>query len=205
MAEHSYDDPAFAAKEKFVTEALAEFKPGRVLDAGANTGHFSVLAAQTGAAVVAIDLDPVCIGEIWRREREKKSNILPLVVNLARPTPALGWHNRESLSFLDRAAGAFDGVLMLALLHHLLVTERIPLGAILELAVELTTNLLVIEFVAPQDAMFQRLTRGRGHLHAALDEKAFEQACAAHFEIVRSLALPGTQRTMYCLKKRGLR
>ncbi len=49
MATHSYDDPAFAAKEKFVREALDEFKPARVLDAGANTGHFSALAAQAGA------------------------------------------------------------------------------------------------------------------------------------------------------------
>lgn len=205
MAAHSYDDPAFAAKEKFVREALAEFQPMRVLDAGANTGHFSALAAQAGATVVAIDLDPVCVGEIWRRAREKKLNILPLVVNLARPTPATGWRNRECPSFLDRATGAFDGVLMLALLHHLLVTERIPLGEILGLAAELTTSLLVIEFVAPQDAMFQRLTRGRGHLHAGLDEKVFVEACAAHFEIVKSLALPGTHRTLYCLKKKGSR
>jgi hypothetical protein len=203
MGAHSYDDPAFAAKEKFVGDALAEFKPARVLDSGANTGHFSALAAQAGAAVVAIDFDPVCVGEIWRRAREKRLNILPLVVNLARPTPATGWRNRECPSFLDRARGAFDGVLMLAVLHHLLVTERIPLGEILALAAELTTALLVIEFVAPQDAMFRRLTRGREELHAALDERVFAQACAAHFDIVRVLALPGTRRTLYCLKKKG--
>jgi len=205
MSAHSYNDPAFAAKERFVSEALAEFKPARVLDAGANTGHFSALAAQAGAAVVAVDLDPVCVGEIWRRACEMKLNILPLVVNLARPTPATGWRNQESLSFLDRATGTFDGVLMLALLHHLLVTERIPLGEILGLAAELTTALLVIEFIAPQDAMFQRLTRGRVHLHTVLNETAFAEACAAHFEIVRTLSLPGTRRTMYCLRRKGAR
>jgi SAM-dependent methyltransferase len=203
MAAHNYEDPAFAAKEEFVKEALAEFKPARVLDAGANTGHFSALAAQAGAAVVAIDLDPVCVGEMWRRAREKKLNILPLVVNLARPTPPVGWRNQECPSFLDRATGAFDGVLMLALLHHLLVTERIPLEEILGLAAQLTTALLIIEFVAPQDPMFRRLTRGREDLHAALDKRVFQEACAAHFEIVRSLTLPGAQRTLYCLKKRG--
>ena len=179
-----------------------EFKPARVLDAGANTGHFSALAAQAGAEVVAVDLDAACVGAIWRRAREQKLNILPLVVNLARPSPALGWQNRETPSFLDRAAGAFDGVLMLALIHHLLVTERIPLEAILRLAADLTTSLLVIEFVEPQDEMFRRLTRGREALHASLDVAAFERACLAYFEIVRSLALPGTHRRMYCLKRR---
>jgi SAM-dependent methyltransferase len=203
MATHSYDDPAFAAKEKFVNEALREFKPARVLDAGANTGHFSALAAQSGAEVVAVDLDAVCAGAIWRRAREQKLNILPLVVNLARPSPALGWRNAERPSFLDRATGAFDGVLMLALIHHLLVTERIPLEEFLRLAYDVTNSLLVIEFVEPEDEMFRRLTRGREQLHAALDVKMFEQACTPYFEIVRFLALPGTRRRMYCLKRKG--
>lgn len=204
MDTHSYDDPAFAAKEKFVREALAEFKPKRVLDAGANTGHFSALAAQSGAEVVAIDLDATCAGAIWNQAQKEKSNILPLVVNLARPSPALGWRNNECASFLDRAAGRFDGVLMLALIHHLLVTERIPLEEILRLASELTSQLLVIEFIEPQDAMFRRLARGREALHASLDAAVFEKSCMKYFEIVRSLSLPGTQRRMYCLKKKGV-
>ena len=203
MATHSYADPAFAAKEKFVSEALREFKPARVLDAGANTGHFSALAAQAGAEVVAVDLDAACAGAIWRRAREQKLNILPLVVNLAHPSPALGWRNGECPAFLDRATGAFDGVLMLALIHHLLVTERIPLEEILRLAYELTHSLLMIEFIEPRDDMFRRLTRGREELHATLDATMFEQACTPYFEIVRSLALPGTQRRMYCLKRKG--
>jgi SAM-dependent methyltransferase len=202
MATHSYDDPALAAKEQFVSEALREFKPARVLDAGANTGHFSALAAQAGAEVVAIDIDPVCVGTIWRRGREQKLNILPMVVNLTHPSPALGWRNSECPSFLDRATGAFDGVLMLALIHHLLVTERIPLEEIFRLAAQLTNSLLIIEFIAPEDEMFRRLTRGRAHLHATLDVTVFEKVSAIHFEIVKSLALPGTRRRLYCLKRK---
>jgi SAM-dependent methyltransferase len=203
MATHSYDDPAFAAKEQFVRAALEEFKPARVLDAGANTGHFSELAARTGAAVVAIDIDPVCAGAIWQRVRQENLDVLPLVVDLARPSPALGWRNGECASFLDRAVGNFDGVLMLALIHHLLVTERIPLADILQLAAQLTTRLLVVEFVSPQDAMFRRLTRGREHLHDQLDEQKFEQACQPYFEIMRYLDLPGTHRRLYCLQRKA--
>ena len=66
-------------------------------------------------------------------------------------------------------------------LHHLQVTERILLDEIMGLAAELTTALLIIEFVAAQDAMFNRLTRGLDYLHAGLDERTFETACAAHF------------------------
>ncbi|HEY3856984.1 MAG TPA: methyltransferase domain-containing protein [Verrucomicrobiae bacterium] len=204
MKTHSYDDPAFSAKEKFVSDALKRFAPARVLDAGANTGHFSRLAARLGAEVVSIDIDPTCVGQIFAKASEEKMNILPLVVDLARPSPSVGWLNDECPSFLDRARGAFDGVLMLALLHHLLVTERVRLEQAMELAASLTTSILVIEFVAPEDAMFRRLTRGRDNLHSTLDTKSFEAACDAHFEIIESLALPGTKRTMYCLKKKSL-
>ena len=203
MATHSYTEPAFAAKEQFVDAVLREFKPARALDVGANTGHFSALAARAGAEVVALDLDAACVGSLWLRARAEKLNILPLVVDLSRPSPALGWRNSECPSFLDRAIGAFDCVLMLAVIHHLLVTERIPLPEILGLASELTTSVLVVEFVAPEDDMFRQLTRGREHLHASLNEAMFERTCRERFDIVKSLALPGTRRRLYCLKRKG--
>ena len=202
METHSYDQPAFVEKEKFVREALAEFRPARVLDAGANTGHFSRLAAAGGAEVVAMDLDAACVGRIWASAREKELKILPLVVNLARPTPGTGWRNAESAPFLGRATGRFDGVLMLALIHHLLVTDRIPLDEILRLASGLTNQLLVIEWIDPEDAMFRRLTRGRGQLHASLDAAAFESACKKYFNIIRGVTLPGTARRLYCCRRK---
>lgn len=203
MATHSYTEPAFAAKERFVRETLAEYHPRDVLDVGANTGHFSGLAAESGARVVAIDIDPTCVGAIWRRARDRAQPILPLVVNLARPTPALGWNYRENPSFLQRAAGRFDCVLMLAVLHHLLVTERIPLAEVLALAARLTTRTLVIEFVAPDDDMFRQLTRGRDELHAGLTVAAFEAASARWFTIEHAEDLPETRRRLYRLHKRS--
>lgn len=178
------------------------FRPKRVIDVGANTGHFSFLAAQAGASVVSIDYDPVCVGAIWQQAAQKGLDILPLVVDLSRPTPAVGWRNRECPSFLERARGAFDGALMLAVIHHLLVSERIPLSEILRLAADLVTRFAVIEFVGPEDSMFRRLTRGRDALHADLDKEVFERACAPYFEIVRLLHTPDTHRWLYLLRKR---
>ena len=205
----SYEAAAFAAKERFIDEGLAQLKPRRVLDVGANTGHFSLRAAKAGAEVVAIDADPACVGAIWRQARELprnlSGNILPLVVDVSRPPPALGWRNRECASFLGRAAGTFDCVMLLAVIHHLLINERVPLDEILGLAAELTSEFLAIEFIAPEDEMFRELARGREDLHIELTQAAFEAACGEHFEIVRSLALPGTQRRLYWLRKKGVR
>jgi hypothetical protein len=90
---------------------------------------------------------------------------------------------------------------MLAVLHHLLVTERIPVEEVFELAANMTTRWLVIEFVSPQDEMFKTLARGRDHLHAGFTRASFEAACQRLFRIVRSEQLPGTDRWMYLLEK----
>jgi SAM-dependent methyltransferase len=181
---------------------MQDFAPRQVLDVGCNTGHFSAIAARAGAGVVAIDYDPVVLGDVWRNARSEKLNILPLAVNLTRPTPGIGWRNQECGSFLERARGKFDAVLMLAVIHHMLVTERVPLSDIIHLAAELTTDILVIEFISPEDSMFQRLTRGREELHKDLTPALFEDFCKTHFDIVRTQHVEGSTRWLYLLRKR---
>jgi SAM-dependent methyltransferase len=201
-ANNNYTESHFKAKNDFIEGALAEFRPRKALDVGCNTGHYSAMAARHGASVVSIDSDPVVVGETWRRARAERLDMLPLVINLTRPSPATGWRNAECPSFLDRARGSFDAVMMLAVLHHMLVSERIPLPEIIDLASELTTDLLIMEFVSPEDSMFRRLTRGRDHLFAGLSPEVFEDSCRRKFEIVRSQHIGGTSRWLYLLRKR---
>lgn len=202
MATHSYSADAFRCKEEFVAGAMDAAKPSCVLDVGCNTGHFSRLAARHGAGVVAIDADPISVAETLEAAEATDLDILPLVVNLARPSPPVGWRNGECLSFLERARGQFDLVLLLAVLHHLLVSERIPLRDVLELVSELTRAWAIIEFVGPDDVMFARIARGRADLHRDLTEASFEAACRLRFDIVRRQSLPGTHRSLFLLRKR---
>ncbi len=197
----SYSDNQFRAKNDFVERAVSETKPQTVLDIGCNTGHFSAIAARAGARVVAVDVDPVVVGSTCRRASEEKLDILPLVVNIARPTPATGWRNAEYSGFLSRATGSFELVLMLATLHHLLVTERIPLDEILLLASELTTKFAIIEYVAREDPMFQQIARGRDELHAGFTRESFETACRRRFSIVNAQPIKDDLRWLYLLRK----
>jgi SAM-dependent methyltransferase len=200
---HSYPDPAFRAKEDFLRSFLQNSKPQRILDVGANTGHFSALAARENTDVVSIDSDAACIGALWQRAQSEGLNILPLVVDFSWPSAGQGWRNGEYKSFLERAAGAFDAVVMFGVLHHLLVAERIPLAAVLEVAARLTHRWLLIEFIPPQDPMFQILARGRDSLHADLTRSGFEDACSGSFDLVRSQQLPGMERWLYLLRRRS--
>jgi Methyltransferase domain len=202
MDHNRYSEDYFPLKHAFVSKAMREQLPTRVLDVGCNTGHFSAIAARAGASVVAIDYDSVVVGEVWREAITNSLDILPLVVNLARPTPSIGWRNSECQSFLERARGHFDSVLMLGVIHHLLVSERIPLSEIIKLAAELTTDMLIIEFVAPDDPMFRRITRGRDHLFTTLNREFFEKTSGQHFEIVRCQQLDQTSRWLYLMKKK---
>jgi SAM-dependent methyltransferase len=201
MGQNDYTEDYFPIKQQFVKRALEETKPGKVLDVGCNTGHFSAMAARAGASVVSIDYDPVVVGRLWSQATAENMDILPLVVNLARPSPSLGWRNMENPSFLGRACGAFDGLLMLALIHHMLVSERIPLPEILRLAAQLTNDLLVIEYVGPQDPMFRRITRGRDHLHESLTVDYFENVSRTYFTITRAERLGETHRRIYMMRR----
>ncbi len=189
------------AKQDFVAAAFTQLAPRKVLDIGCNTGHFSALAAQHGACVIAVDSDPVVVGRVWRRAAAEKLDILPLVVDLSRPSPGIGWRNRECSSFLERATGAFDLVLLLAVLHHLMVSERIPIAEVLALAAELTTEFLLIEYIPPDDPQFRRITRGRDKLFESLNQHVFEAACKRTFSVVDSRRLARTGRYLYLLKK----
>jgi hypothetical protein len=199
---NNYSEEGFKEKTEFVQRAIVEFAPARALDVGANTGHFSVLAARHGSSVVAIDHDEVVVGEIWRRAKAQTADVLPLVVDLTRPTPAMGWRNGECASFLDRARGGFDAVLMLAVIHHMLVTERIPLVEIIDLAAELTRDLLIIEWISPKDSMFRRIARGRDDLFTGLTAESFEARCGRRFEIVRKQGDAQGTRQLYLLRKK---
>jgi SAM-dependent methyltransferase len=196
-----YSNAQAGAKNEFVEHVLRDFKPRRVLDIGCNRGHFSAMAARSGASVVAVDSDPAVVSLAWQSARTDNLDILPLTGNIANPSPATGWRNGECPSFLERASGAFDCVMMLAMVHHLLITERVPLHEIVQLAAQISTDLVILEFVGPKDPMFQRIARGRDDLHREDTVDAFEQSCRGVFDIVRSLVLPESQRSLYCLRK----
>ena len=198
-----YSEADHAAKRAFVAAALQAARPRHVLDIGANAGVYSQLAAEAGARVVAVDTDLQTLDRLFQTLEPSDKEILPLVVDLANPTPGVGWCNRECLSFLQRGAGRFDGLLMLAVLHHLLLHDHIPLPAVAELASRLTTGTLVIEWIPSTDPMFQELVRGREAIFAGLTEEAFRECFGAFFHTVDELAL-SNGRLLFHLQRKAV-
>lgn len=195
-----YSSRDWDARIAAVRDILATARPRRVIDVGCNTGYFSRIAAQSGASVLAIDRDPVVVGAAWRKAVAEDLAILPLVVDIARPSPRLGWRDAECASFLERLHGSADVMLMLAVVHHLIVTERIPLPEIVDFAAECCTT-AVVEYVGPEDPQFRDLARGHGDLYSRLSPQSFEQAWAARFRIAKSVDQLDGSRRIYVFER----
>jgi len=189
-------------KQQFVREALETHRPGRVLDIGANTGTYSHMAAAAGARVVALDSDTAALEQLWRTAADEKKPVTAMVANIARPTPAAGWRNREQLSLLDRLSGGFDMVLMLAVIHHLILREQLPLGHISELCASLTRRWLIVEWVPTYDPMYQEWLRGRDQLYGNLSEADLTEAFAPNFLTTSRKAL-GNGRVLLLMEHVG--
>jgi SAM-dependent methyltransferase len=178
-----YESADHAAKQAFVRKTLGAIRPARVLDVGANTGVYARIAAECGAEVVAWDTDVQATDIHWQAARDANLPILPLVADFARPTPALGWQNRESTGLLDRSRGRFDCVMMLGILHHLLVADQIPLAAIIEQLREITTRWAILEWIPKEDSQFDGLCRGRQELFNRLNEEFFVRIFSKRFTV----------------------
>ncbi len=157
--ETNYTAEGFEWKKKTIEEFLDIMKPDTAWDLGANTGVFSRLASRRGIKTVAFDVDFIAVELNYRDCLDKKEkNLLPLLMDLTNPTPAIGWENRERKSLLER--GPADAAFALALLHHLAISNNLPFPKIAEFLSHVC-RWLVIEFVPKTDSQVQRLLATR--------------------------------------------
>jgi hypothetical protein len=192
----TYSDAERERKAAFVAKALQGRGAGLVLDLGGNDGTYSRVAAAHADYVVCVDGDDLVLDGLYRSLRQEgNSQILPAYLDLADPSPGLGWRGRERAGFLDRARP--DGVLALALLHHLAITGNVPLAELVDWLAALGGR-LVVEFVDPADPMADRLlaNKPRG-LHGDYRREVFERLLEARFDLAGREQLPSGTRTLY--------
>lgn len=191
----NYSDAAFEEKKKIVAELTGELKPHLIYDLGANTGIFSREAARDeNALVISSDIDPEAVELNYRQlKKDGVKNILPLVIDLTNPSPAIGWENSERDAYLSR--GHADLVLALALVHHLAIANNVPLGSIAESFAKIGNHLL-IEFVPKEDSQVKRLLRTREDIFDTYTLEGLLQAFGPHYKLVKQTPIANSQRTM---------
>jgi hypothetical protein len=198
-AHTNYAQAAGARKEALVREFLDEIAPSNTWDFGANDGRYSRLALARGGHVVAFDIDPVAVARNYAAVKSSRENMLPLLLDLTNPSPAIGFENAERGTIENRQRP--DAVLMLAVIHHIAISNNLPLPRVAAWAADLTDH-LVIEFVPKSDSQVKTLLATRDDIFPDYDERGFEAAFSERFTIARREKIDGSERTLYLMTKK---
>lgn len=194
----NYSSSAFKSKADLVKKFLRQTKPETVWDMGANVGEFSRLASDEGILTVAFDVDPAAVEKNYLHVKEKGgANILPLVLDLTNPSPAIGWDNDERQSIKQR--GPADTVLALALIHHLAISNNLPFENIAGFFAKIAKN-LIVEFVPKEDSQVQKLLFSRKNIFPNYNQSSFESVFGQHFDLLDSVKVKNSKRTIYLFK-----
>lgn len=193
---HSYEAADFDAKCSFVRQAAAQRRWRLAWDLGCNTGVFSRILAENADTVVAMDGDRAAVDSLYaaQKGRPDSRHILPLVVNLADPSPSQGWRGLERRSLPER--GRPELAICLALIHHIVIGANIPLQDFIGLLADLGAA-LVIEFVGREDEMVGRLLADKDDQYPDYTLEGFEAALAARFQISGKQPLKQGKRWIY--------
>jgi hypothetical protein len=194
----NYTDTAFEQKKTIIARWLTRIGPRQVWDLGANDGSFSRLASQQGIPTLAFDIDPAAVEKNYQKiVSEKEQNLTPLLLDLTNPSPAIGWHNRERDTIFQR--GSADMVFALALIHHLAISNNVPLSLLADFFAEAGTW-LIMEFVPKSDSQVKKLLQNRIDIFPEYTEQGFENEFSKRFEIFEKVKIRESERHIYLLK-----
>jgi hypothetical protein len=196
----NYTDTAFKHKQELVSEWINKIAPQSIWDLGANNGAFTRLAAEKGIPSIAFDVDPAAVEQNYRQVKTaKEKKLLPLLQDLTNPSSSIGWSNSERQSFLERAP--VEMVFALALIHHLAISNNVPL----EQLSDFFSNLgkwLVIEFVPKSDSQVQKMLSSRLDIFDQYTRSNFERVFGTRFIIHQIINVRESERYLYLMEKR---
>ena len=194
----NYSDAAFEHKKGLVSEWANRLKPALAWDLGANTGVFSRVVSTIGSHVVSFDIDPAAVEQNYlQMKSEKAENLLPLLLDLTNPSPSIGWANLERSSFGSR--GPSDMVLALAVIHHLAISNNVPLPHLAEFFAN-TGRWLVIEFVPKTDSQVKKLLASREDIFPTYTREGFESAFTEKLIVHDVVDIRESERVLYLME-----
>lgn len=192
----NYDDTAFAHKGDILLKFLNQIqKPELIWDIGANNGYFSKIASETGAQVIAFDIDSEAVDQNYKNS-ERPTQVLPLLLDILNPSPSIGWANKERLSINQR--GCPDAIMALALIHHLSISNNIPFDYVAAYFSSLS-KYLIIEFVPKEDSQVQILLSSRKDIFPNYNQAFFEKCFQKYYTILESQNVKNSKRVMYLM------
>ena len=196
----NYSAAAFESKKSIAERFIEQIHPKRVCDLGANDGTFSRIAAKYAKAVISADIDPIAVENNYKQlAKDTSIDIWPVLLDLNNPTSQLGWANQEWRSFDERCRS--DLVMALGLIHHLCISNNLPLSFVAAYLARLA-EYAIVEFVPKSDSNAQRLLSIRTDIFPNYTQEGFESEFGEIYDIVLREQVKDSPRVIYLLKKR---
>jgi len=197
-----YLPEAFRHKKQIVSYFLDKLDPKVVWDLGANIGIFSRIPCANKVQVISFDIDPAAVEKNYVQSISTgEKNILPLLLDLTNPSPSIGWNNKERMSLLER--GPADIVFALALIHHLAISNNLPLNEIADFFSRICDS-LIIEFVPKEDSQALRLLSARKDIFTNYNQENFEYEFKKVFVIRDSIPIKSSKRILYLMERKRI-
>jgi len=198
----NYSPEGFRHKMTIVSDFLEKLNPKVAWDLGANIGVFSRILSDKKIRVISFDIDPAAVEKNYIQCTAKgEKNILPLLLDLTNPSPGIGWNNKERMSLLER--GPADIVFALALIHHLAISNNLPLNEIADFFSRICDS-LIIEFVPKEDTQVRRLLSIRKDIFPNYTQQNFEDEFEIFFVIRESVPVRSSQRILYLMERKRI-
>lgn len=196
-----YTEKGFINKKNILSDFLKKTKSTSVWDLGGNDGSLSRIASKMGIFTICLDIDPLAIEKNYCECKiNSEDNLLPLIIDIANPTPSIGWDNQERMSILER--GPTDTVIALALIHHLAFTYNLPFLMQAELFNKLC-KYLIIEFVPKNDPQVIRMLKNREDIFSDYSYEVFENVFKNYFILIDYAKIDESDRTIYLFKNKN--
>ena len=176
------------------------------IDLGGNDGTFARELPDSIKQIIVSDIDQAAIDHCYNKElNSNNGRILPLVLDLMQPSPAIGFGNEERDSFTARIKKLQpDMSLALALVHHLTLTGNVPFEMSAAYFSEIS-RYLIIEFPDRTDSWVQYILdskRDARHLFDDYGLPAFAKAYSQYYHIDKQLKIEGTHRTLFLMRRK---
>lgn len=199
-----YSEEQIALKKETVTRWLQRIRPHWVTDIGCNTGEFSEIAARLGAKVICADHDDECISRLYVRAKTDailNNKLHPIIFNFGDAIGSSGAGGLEFSSLIDRIGNVTNCLLLLGLLHHLLISESIPISMLLKIISKMTSNYVILELIDPEDVQHKLLCMQRNRIGPNLSISAQIAALSATFELLEEIDIIPGHRKLCLFKK----
>jgi len=192
-------------KEDIIKKWLSDTKPKTVIDLGANTGRFSLLAAKEVEQVIALESDYNCVDAIENTiNKLALKNLTVMQIDLAETTPNFGALEKEYTSIFQRLSNSHLSpslVMGLAIVHHLHITNFLSFGHIAELFTKFNSKYLIVEFIPIEDSKVKLLIKNKQRNFTGYTQENFTSALLQYFKLMEIKKIEGSDRELLLLEK----